>query len=654
MSNSLSSIGALAYQGTNATMPPNVFIFNNNQPAVTDWRNFALGDLWINRIQQNINNSEIYVLLGVASNRANWALLTNSNGNINHVTTDSGTVIPVAGNINLFGGHDIYTEGSGSTATVNLTNAIILGDLTPIPAGSDALFADTGNITISAGNLNLPAYNSAGTQGVIEFAGVRFVTTDGIDNQFIGINAGNLTMTGGNNTLFGAASLRSATTSSDNTLIGNQIMTTATSGADNNLIIGGGAYNVGTSSSNVIIGNNALALATTATSNTVLGTSCGYNAAAPAGLLTGDFNIMIGFNAASTFTGNESHNVTISSAGVLGDSGVIRIGTLGTQTTNYQAGISGVSVSSLTSSLPVQINSSGQLGATGNIYLPDTNTAGTQGVVSVGGLPFISNYGVYNTFVGQQSGNTTLTGSSNSSLGAFSLGSLTSGVLNTAIGAGSLSLATTSSGNCAVGQESLWILVSGSGENVAMGNLAGGQLLTGSGNVLLGFQAGYAYDSSESDNVNIANKGITADSGVIRLGTAGTQTSCYVAGITGVSVTGAPVIVSASGQLGITVSSMRYKNNIHDLNGQSSNIYKLRPVSFNYIAHPEHESWGLIAEEVEQVMPQLVVYNKDQQCETVKYQDLPVLLLNEIQKLAKKNDDMLKRIQMLESKLSEE
>lgn len=88
-------------------------------------------------------------------------------------------------------------------------------------------------------------------------------------------------------------------------------------------------------------------------------------------------------------------------------------------------------------------------------------------------------------------------------------------------------------------------------------------------------------------------------------------------------------------KLNTVYSSIRYKTNVRDMGNQSSIIHKLKPVTFNFKKNPGVLAWGLIAEDVDQVFPQLVVYDKNDQPETVKYHDLVPLLLNEVQKLAK-------------------
>ena len=122
----------------------------------------------------------------------------------------------------------------------------------------------------------------------------------------------------------------------------------------------------------------------------------------------------------------------------------------------------------------------------------------------------------------------------------------------------------------------------------------------------------------------------------------------FTAGVFGVTVggTGIPVVVDNTGLLGTVVSSIRYKENIADMGSVSSPILTLRPVTFDLIGKSNPiKQVGLIAEEVYKIMPSLVVHNLDGQVESVKYHELPVLLLNEIQKA-------LKRIDILEDKIS--
>ena len=156
---------------------------------------------------------------------------------------------------------------------------------------------------------------------------------------------------------------------------------------------------------------------------------------------------------------------------------------------------------------------------------------------------------------------------------------------------------------------------------------------TGSNNIALGYLAGSNLTTG-SNNIDIGNQGVAAESNTIRIGTQGTQTATFIAGISGVGVTGgAPVEVTSAGQLGIVMSSARYKHDIRDMGEKSSALLKLRPVSFRYNNDPANTlQYGLVAEEVAKVYPELVVYGPDGKVMTVRYSMLSAMLLNELQK----------------------
>ena len=145
----------------------------------------------------------------------------------------------------------------------------------------------------------------------------------------------------------------------------------------------------------------------------------------------------------------------------------------------------------------------------------------------------------------------------------------------------------------------------------------------------------------------INSTGVTGESNVIRISdplTSGSYpaSTCYIGGIYGVNIgTGSAILVNAtSGQLGTIVSSRRYKENIQDIS-DSQKIQKLRPVSFTYKSDKsESVQYGLIAEEVEAVYPELVQYNSLGEPETVSYHLLPALLMKEIQRLNDRIDQL--------------
>lgn len=173
---------------------------------------------------------------------------------------------------------------------------------------------------------------------------------------------------------------------------------------------------------------------------------------------------------------------------------------------------------------------------------------------------------------------------------------------------------TTGQRNVALGFRALFNSTSGN-SNIALGPFAGNNVTTG------------------SNNIEIGAAGSSTDAGTIRLGSQGTQTRALVAGISGSAVTGADVVVNGSGQLGVVASSARYKKAIRDMGGSTDRLMKLRPVTFKYRNDEQGLiQYGLVAEEVEKVYPELVVHDNDGKVETVRYSMLTSMLLNEAQR----------------------
>lgn len=203
---------------------------------------------------------------------------------------------------------------------------------------------------------------------------------------------------------------------------------------------------------------------------------------------------------------------------------------------------------------------------------------------------------------------------------------------------------TTGSGNIAVGQ----------------GALAGN--VTGNNNIGIGG----ASNVVRSDNIEIGNLGLASDSGTIRIGTDqptlghGAQTSFFAAGIRGVTTANndaIPVMIDSTGQLGTVSSSRRFKEDIAEMGDASRGLMDLRPVTYRYKQPFADGSkpiqYGLIAEEVAEVYPDLVAHSFNGQIETVKYQVLDSILLNEVQKQHAEIRELRERRAKLEALLSE-
>jgi hypothetical protein len=319
--------------------------------------------------------------------------------------------------------------------------------------------------------------------------------------------------------------------------------------------------------------------------------------------------------------------------------------------------------------------------AFGYVALVENTTGGENTACGYEAL-FLNRTGYYNTATGAFALESNTSGGSNAAFGAYALNSNSTGIYNTGAGFGALYSNTTASSNTALGYDALYSNATGY-DNVAAGfeaafsntggydnTVSGFEALrsnttgskntgdgysalfsnttgssntafglsalhsntTGSNNVAVGYHAGFDLTTGSND-IDIGNTGVAGEGGVIRVGTAGTQTSAYVAGIVSSKVTGAAVYVTASGQLGVLASSERYKTAIAPLASNADKLRRLRPVSFHLKNEPAGEvQYGLIAEEVATVYPELVIRDGNGRIEGVRYDELAPLLLNELQK----------------------
>ena len=226
------------------------------------------------------------------------------------------------------------------------------------------------------------------------------------------------------------------------------------------------------------------------------------------------------------------------------------------------------------------------------------------------------------------------TGSSNTASGSGALFSNTAGSANTATGLAALAANTTGHDNTANGVDALFLNTTGR-DNTADGSHALFNNTTGSNNIALGNNAG-SHLVSGSNNIYIAAQGTASESGRIRIGKSGTQNAAFIAGISGVTVAnGMGVIIGLNGQLGTVVSSARFKEAIKPMNKASEAILALKPVTFRYKEDLDPDKipqFGLIAEEVEKMNPDLVVRGEDGKVMTVRYDAVNAMLLNEFLK----------------------
>jgi len=259
-----------------------------------------------------------------------------------------------------------------------------------------------------------------------------------------------------------------------------------------------------------------------------------------------------------------------------------------------------------------------------------------------------------NTASGLDAPYSNTSGSKNIAAGYRTLFSNTAGVDNTATGVNALYSNTTSGGNAAYGLNALFNHTTGN-SNTGIGANALLNSTTGSSNIALGSQAGASLTTG-SNNIDIGAPGVAGESAKIRIGRQGTQDGTYIAGILGATAGRAPipVYVGPGGKLGTVASSASYKEAVKPMDDASKDLLKLEPVTFHYKKEIDPDGalqFGLVAEEVEKVNPDLVAHDEEGKPYTVRYDAVNAMLLNEFLKEHRKNEEQGAKIAQLERQL---
>ena len=251
--------------------------------------------------------------------------------------------------------------------------------------------------------------------------------------------------------------------------------------------------------------------------------------------------------------------------------------------------------------------------------------------------------GDHNTACGFQALLSNNTGSANTAIGHNALASNT-GSHNTAVGGGTLASNTIGNENTAIGRHALNLNRNGS-YNAADGEYALASSTSASQNTALGYGAGYGLTTG-GNNIDIGNLGVAAEANTIRIGnpvavvypdnvTHAAQTRTYIAGVT-TAVTGSMVVVNTTTrQIGVMASSARFKDEIKGMDDTSKAIFALKPVTFHYKKDIDPDAtpqFGLVAEDVQRVNPDLVARDADGKPYTVRYEAVNAMLLNEFLK----------------------
>jgi trimeric autotransporter adhesin len=247
------------------------------------------------------------------------------------------------------------------------------------------------------------------------------------------------------------------------------------------------------------------------------------------------------------------------------------------------------------------------------------------------------------------------TGTFNTAVGFDSLLSTSDTSFNTGVGAGTL-LANTETANTATGAGALFSNTTGAG-NTANGAFALFNNTTGSENIALGDSAGLN-QTTGSNNIDIGNEGDASDSDTIRIGNSSHQSIIIPAIKNIVLGAGVPVTIdSTTGLLGIATSSLRFKQNIKPMDKSSEAILALKPVTFRYNQKIDPKAipqFGLVAEDVEKVNPDLVVRDKEGKPYTVRYDAVNAMLLNEFLKEHSTVQELKKEIATLTATVKEQ
>jgi hypothetical protein len=262
----------------------------------------------------------------------------------------------------------------------------------------------------------------------------------------------------------------------------------------------------------------------------------------------------------------------------------------------------------------------------------------------------LNNIGSANTATGFQALFSNTTGIENTAVGWRALQGNTIGNANTAVGTNALQGGGTGGGNTVLGESALgnWITAS---RNTAVGLEALLNFSSGNSNIAVGDSAG-ANLTTGDNNIDIGNEGVAGESDTIRIGTQGTQTKTFIAGIAGAAIIGRPVMINGNGRLGTPPSSGRFKEEIKPMDKASEAILGLKPVTFRYKKEVDADrtpEFGLVAEDVEKVNPDLVVPDADGKPYTVRYEAVNAMLLNEFLKEHRKVQEQEATIAALKS-----
>ena len=316
-------------------------------------------------------------------------------------------------------------------------------------------------------------------------------------------------------------------------------------------------------------------------------------------------------------------------------------------------------------------NTTGSSNTANGVFALFSNTIGQNNTANGASALQSNTEGSDNTAVGRQSLFSNTTGGSNTAIGDSALFNNTTGGVNTAVGLQALENNTTGNRNTATGLSALSGNASGddntasghealhfnlSSGNTAMGSGALSENTTGSNNTALGLNAGDSLTGDNNIDIGSGVQGLAGESNTIRIGNTDI-TDAFIRGISGAtSAGGVAVFVNSNGHLGTTTSSARFKDDIRPMGNASEAILALRPVSFRYKKEIDPQGipeFGLVAEEVEKVNPDLVIRDPEGKPYTVRYEQVNAMLLNEFLKEHKTVEQQVREIEEQKATINE-
>jgi trimeric autotransporter adhesin len=251
--------------------------------------------------------------------------------------------------------------------------------------------------------------------------------------------------------------------------------------------------------------------------------------------------------------------------------------------------------------------------------------------------------GVKNTADGVLALSSNTTGNSNTATGVGALFDNSEGFNNTAIGYNALLRNTTAGDNAAVGTTSLFN--NSTGEfNVAVGSQALYNNVSGGSNTAVGDSAGFNITGSGNVCIGAGMNGFAGENNITR-----------IRNVYGSAATERAVYVTSDNRIGTLVSSRRYKDDIRPMEESSKTIHSLRPVRFRYkkeVDPTRSLCFGLIAEDVAKASPELVTLDREGRPQTVRYEAINAMLLNEFLKEHRKVESQESRIQQQEATIA--